>query len=106
MAKTYVTITELEFDNLLKPSKGWTKDKSGKEIVYSYVTKKNTDITIKVYSSVSNGVSRKVGKDAIRICAINTKTKKGIIKTGRINRIAGWTERLKEKVMDTIGKIW
>jgi hypothetical protein len=106
MSKTYVTITELEFDGLLQHAKGWTKDKSGNEIVYSYTSKKNPDIMVLVYSSITNGVSRKCGADAIRICAVNTRTNKGVLKSTRVNRVAGWNERVKERVIETIEKIW
>jgi Na+-translocating ferredoxin:NAD+ oxidoreductase RnfG subunit len=104
---TYVIVTELEFDNLLKHEKGWSKKIEGGEYVYHYVSKKNPDVVVKVFSSVTpNGVSRKCGGDAIRICAVNTKTNRGILKTGRVNRTAGWNERAKEKVIETINKIW
>jgi hypothetical protein len=106
MAATYVIVTEMEMDTLLKSDKGWTKTIEGGEYVYNYTTKKNPDIVVKVFSSVTpNGVGRKCGGDAIRIAAVNTKTNRGIIKNGRVNRTAGWDERLKDKVMETINKI-
>ena len=107
MAATYVIVTEMEMDNLLKSDKGWVKTIEGGEYVYNYTTKKNPDINVKVFSSVTqNGTGRKCGGDAIRVCAVNTKTNRGVIKAGRINRTAGWDERLQLKVMETIGKIW
>jgi hypothetical protein len=107
MAATYVIVTELEFDTLLKSDKGWEKKIEGGEYVYHYVSKKNPDVVVKVFSSVTpSGVSKKCGSDAIRICAVNTKTNRGILKTGRVNRTAGWDERAKEKVIETINKIW
>lgn len=107
MAGTYVIITELEMDALFKAEKSWVKSLEGGEYVYSYATKKNPDIVVKVFSSVTpNGVSRKCGGDAVRVCAVNTVTNRGIIKTGRVNRTAGWDTRVKDKVMETITKIW
>jgi hypothetical protein len=107
MAAKYVTVTELETDTLFKPDKGWNKVVEGGEFVYTLVVKKNTDILIKVFSSVTpNGVSRKCGGDAIRIAAVNTKTNRGVIKNGRVNRTANWDERVKAKVLETLGKIW
>lgn len=107
MAATYVTVTEMEMDTLFKSEKKWIKSIEGGEYVYTFTTKKNPDIDVKVFSSVTpNGVARKVGADAIRIAAVNTKTKKGVIKNGRVNRTAGWDERAKAKVIETIGKIW
>ena len=107
MAATYTTITELEFDTLLKHEKGWSKEVVGREFVYSHVPKKNPDTMIKVYSSIKlDGVSKKCGGDAIRVCAINTVTNRGIIKSSRINRTAGWDLRTKAKVIEVLGKIW
>ena len=107
MAATYIIITEMEMDTLFKSDKGWSKVLEGGEYVYQYTTKKNPDINVKVFSSVTpNGVARKCGGDAIRVCAVNTKTNRGVIKTGRVNRTAGWDERVKTKVTETISKIW
>ena len=105
--KTYVLITELEFDTLLKASKGWTKEYQYEELVYLYSSTKNPDIQVKVFSSLTRtGVSRKCGGDAIRVCAINTKTNRGIAKSKRVNRIAGWEDRIKARVIEIINKIW
>jgi hypothetical protein len=107
MAATYVIVTELEFDNLCKAEKGWTKKIEGGELVYHYTTVKNPDIVVKVFSSITPlGVSKKCGSDAIRVCAVNTVTNRGIIKTGRVNRTIGWDVRTKVKVLETISKIW
>lgn len=107
MVKSYVVVTELEFDNLLKYEKGWTKDYQGSELVYSYNTVKNPNIQIKVYSSLTkSGVCRKCGGDAIRIVAINTKTNKGVLKSSRTYRVPGWEVRVKEKVIGLINQIW
>jgi hypothetical protein len=107
MAATYVIVTEMEMDTLLKADKGWVKQIEGGEYVYHYTTNKNPDVVVKVFSSVTpSGVSKKVGSDAIRICAVNTKTNRGIIKNGRVNRTAGWDDRLKAKVLETIKNIW
>lgn len=107
MGSQYVTITELEMDALFKADKGWSKVLEGGEYVYRYTTLKNPDIVVKVFSSVTpDGVARKCGGDAIRICAVNTKTNRGVIKNGRVNRTSGWDDRVKTKVVDTIKKIW
>ena len=67
---SYVVVTELEFDTLLKPDKGWKKEVKGNEYVYSYTTKKNPNIDVLVYSSISinSACGRKCGGDAIRVC--------------------------------------
>ena len=103
---TYVTITEMEMDTLFKAEKNWSKHIEGGEYVYHFTPKKSPDVTIKVFSSVTpNGVSRKCGRDAVRVVAVNNKTNRGIIKNGRVNRTANWEERVKTKVLETIEKI-
>ena len=103
----YVIITELEFDALLKPDKGWTKSYSYEELVYTYQTKKNKDVVIKVYSSINKtGLSRKCGGDAIRIVGVNTKTNKGILKATRTYRVPDWEEKVQKKVLELIEKIF
>lgn len=104
MAAKYVTILEGEFDALLQPEKGWKKDYSGnaEEIIYKVNLPSRPHIQIKVYSSIhkNSSVSRPVGQDAIRICAINTNTNKGVRKARRVNRVPGWDVRLKERVVE------
>ena len=102
MASLYCTITELEMDAIFKPEKNWVKEYSGfhKEVVYSKLTKNKPWLQIRVYSSINknNGISAGVGKDALRVCVINIKTDKGVIKTKRINRVPGWNDRLVARV--------
>lgn len=106
MKATYVTITELEMDELFKDSKGWYKTVVGGEYVYSYTMKKRPDVDILVYSSVTpSGVSRKCGGDAIRVCAVNNTTKRGFLKSKRINRTQGWDKRVQERVMEIINNL-
>lgn len=101
---SYVTILESEFDAIFLPERNWVKEYSGhaKEIIYTkrFITKPN--VIVKVYSSIhkNDGVSRGCGKDAIRVCAVNTKTDRGVVKSNRINRVPGWDVRLKAKVTD------
>lgn len=100
----YVTILESEFDNIFKPEKRWEKEYSGhtNEIVYVKRFIKRPNVVVKVYSSIhkKDGVSRGCGTDAIRVCAVNTVTNRGVIKSNRINRVPGWETRLKKKVTD------
>lgn len=109
MSAKYVTITELEFDKVCQSEKGWNKtvQPGTREIVYTHNLKKLPHIQIKVYSSLSesDGVSRGCGSDAIRVCAVNTATDRGVRKTGRINRVGDWQLRLRTKVTDTIRSI-
>lgn len=103
MAATYIAILESDFDAIFTPEKNWKKDvMSNQEIVYSKPLLTKPHLLVKVYSSIrkANGVSRGVGQDAIRVCAINTKTDRGVRKTKRINRVPGWDVRLKERVTE------
>jgi len=100
----YATILEGEFDNIFTSERRWVKEYSGhaNEIVYvkRFISKPN--VVVKVYSSIhkKDGVSRGCGTDAIRVCAVNTVTNRGVIKSNRINRVPGWELRLKKKVTD------
>jgi hypothetical protein len=100
----YVTILETEFDNIFRPERNWEKEYSGNanEIVYTKRFKKKPNVVIKVYSSIhkDNGISRGCGQDAIRVCAVNTVTDRGVRKSSRINRVPGWETRLTKKVTD------
>jgi len=98
----YCTILESEFDTLLKNEKGWKKNESYGELVYTYDFKKYKNLQFKVFSSISknDGISRKCGGDAIRLCVINIQTKKGVRKTKRINRVPGWESRIKERFIE------
>lgn len=104
MAARYVTILEAEFDLIFKAEKGWVKDYSGQaeEVIYTKRLKTKPDIIVKVYSSIhkNNGLSRGVGQDAIRICAVNTKTDRGVMKTRRINRVPDWETRVVIRVTE------
>ena len=102
--KHYVTITELEMDNVFQPTKGWVKcyTEFHNEIVYTKNLKVKNWIQIKVYSSLrkDSRVSASVGKDSIKVCAINIQTNKGILKTKRIHRTLGWETRLIKRVTE------
>jgi hypothetical protein len=106
MSATYCSITEAEMDQVLKAEKGWTKTQTlhAMEIVYEYRLKKAPAVVIKVYSSVhkNNGLSRSCGEDAIRVCAVNTVSNRGVWKTKRVNRVPNWENRLKDRVMEII----
>jgi hypothetical protein len=100
----YCLITELEMDAIFKPEKNWVKEYSGfhSEIVYTKCLKSRPHIQIKVFSSLNknSGISAKCGADAVRVCAVNLNTDKGIIKTKRINRVPGWEQRLVKRVQE------
>lgn len=104
MANFYpVTIEEMR--DFLKKEKGWTESQNGqKEAVFCYQLKDNPHILIKVFSGIAvvSGQSRKCGSDAIRVCAVNTNTNAGWVKSNRVHRVEGWKNNLKERVLKVI----
>jgi hypothetical protein len=104
MSKTFTLVHENEFDALLKTEKGWVKEPSPftHELVYVCALPWNKDLVIKVYSSVrqNDSMGRGCGQDAIRVCAVNRRTNKGVRKSRRVNRVSGWEGRLKERVVE------
>lgn len=101
---TFELVHENQFDELLKADKNWSKEitPSTREIVYIRPFRSNPNLVIKVYSSVKQGDSlgRGCGQDAIRVCAVNIKTQKGVRKSRRVNRVPGWQGRVQERVME------
>jgi hypothetical protein len=98
----YCVITELEMDTIFKPEKNWVKEYSGfhNEVVYSKISKRKPWLQIRVYSSINknDGISAGSGNDSIKVCVINIKTDRGVIKTKRINRVPKWDDRLRNRV--------
>jgi len=105
----YCVSPDLETSNTINVthSPGWLLQKEGKEYVYGYRTTKNPDIVVYVYSTITNdGLGRKCGADAIRICLVNTTTNRGIGKSKRVNRTIGWDDRVKERVLELLKTVW
>lgn len=110
MAAEYVSISLAEMDAVLQKAKGWERSCEGtREWVYRYRSNKHRRVVVVVYSSIHVDASRAraVGKDAIRVCGIlthrpDTLECRGLAGMGRINRVTGWEERLKRKVMDCL----
>lgn len=91
---------------ILKIEKGWVESVTGKEIVFTFNLSSHREIQIKVFSSIKmdNGMGRDLGKDAIRVCAINTIKNCGWIKVSRVYRTTNWRDNLKERVIEVIEK--
>jgi hypothetical protein len=100
----YTEITEEQMSDLLKEDKGWMKaiQAGTKEVVYQWDLKAVPGVVIKVYSSIKNGVGRGKGKDAIRVCAVNTVTNRGWIKATHVKRVEGWRTNLQKRVLTVI----
>ena len=96
----YVKITEKEFDDYLKASNGWVKNRCGYEYVYDYQMKKVPSIIVKVMSSINTGTGegRNKGSDAIRVFAVKIdnrgKVVCGYIKRQTVYRTTNWRKNL------------
>jgi hypothetical protein len=98
--KKYTEILQEHMDSVFNTEHGWKKCVPvGSEVYYDLV---KGVFTIRVYSSIIEGKSRKRGKDAIRVCLLaNVDNKmKAIRKYPRVNRIATWESNLKRRVME------
>jgi ssDNA-binding Zn-finger/Zn-ribbon topoisomerase 1 len=105
----YCEITQAEFDEFMEPF-GFmcmNADRPNQERVYFYTWNDN-NYALKVYSSITTkeGVSRRVGADAIRVVVFMKV--QGIFKpTGpaiSIFRVANWRNNLKKKLNDCFTK--
>lgn len=103
---TYCRISTSEMQELLKTEKGWKTEMAGKEIVFSFNLKSYPFIQVKVFSSIKldTGVGRDLGKDAIRVCAVNVARNIGWIKVSRVYRTTNWRENLKSRITEVIEK--
>lgn len=107
MAATAVTITLADIDNFLQASKGWrvhVPTWKCKEHVRDFALSARPGVVVRVYSSIdiATGVSRPVGGDAIRVCAVDTVRDRGIVATRRVHRVANWRENLRERVLEVL----
>lgn len=104
----FYPVTAQEMRDALRIERGWKEDVNEfggiKEIVFSYFLKSFPFIQIKVYSGIkaNDEQSRRVGQDAIRVCAVNTKTSRGWVKASRVYRVEGWRNNLQERVLQVI----
>ncbi len=101
---TYYPVTAEEMRDFLKIEKGWIETVSSNEIVFDFALKAYPFIIVRVCSGIRRDTqaSRKVGKDAIRIYAFNSKTNCGWISTVRTYRTEGWKNNLKERIFEVI----
>ncbi len=104
---TFYNISANEMRAFLRKDKGWQEEQSlgrEKEIVFSYPIKVNPQIQVKVYSGIkiASGVSRGVGCDSIKVCAVDIRNHKGWIKAKRVHRVSNWRDNLKSRVIQVI----
>jgi hypothetical protein len=107
--KTFVTITLDEMESFLTPQNGWELQQTGNEYLFEYKLRSNTDIRIRVATSIriDKQLSRNKGSDAIRVYAILYKERgdvQGLSKHKRVNRTVGWKSNLEKAVIEIIEK--
>lgn len=108
MAATAVQITLSEMQQFLRPERGWTLAKIEfrcDEHVFDFVPfEAHPMVVVRVYTSIlkHTNVSREVGGDAIRVCAVDLKAGRGLIASQRVHRVANWRENLKARVEQVI----
>ena len=105
---SYVEISLEEMDEVLSEEKGWERGNGNgraREFIYEWSYDAHP-VKIVVFSSIHvvTHVSRGCGRDAIRVCAVNYETKKGILKSTRIKRTPGWDVRLRDAVVDVLNR--
>ena len=85
---TYCRISASEMKELLKTEKGWKTELAGKEIVFCFNLNSHKEIQVKVFSSITDKewIGRDIGKDAIRVCAVNVARNCGWVKVARVYR--------------------
>ena len=101
--KHFVTISLDEMKDVLCVEKGWEviTEPNSREYYFDFHLTRSPWIVIRVASSITeNGIGRGCGKDAIRVYAVDTKNKKGYIKTKRVYRIVTWKQNLQKAVLE------
>ena len=103
---TYTDIKIDEVRDLLKVDKGWVENENVgvNEYVFDWAVSSKPGEIVRVYSSVSkcNGKGRGCGRDAIRVCAFRSDTDRGLVRSRRVHRVAGWRDNLRSRVMDVL----
>lgn len=97
---TYCMVTLQEMDDYFTKQYGQRftryKESPGTEWIYSIVL--SPLVTVKVYSSIVDTISREAAQDAIRVVLLgavgNTGHYKALAKQRRVNRVAGWERNL------------
>lgn len=104
MPARYTEITEAEVMEHFHKWNVVPADSRTKELVLSFPIKDGVEVRVMTSIKLSSGSARKVGKDAIRVFALDTNRGKGYISTRRVYRVQNWRENVKMAVMDILGQ--
>jgi len=94
MSATYTAISEQEIRSFFHKWNETPRSRFVKELAFDFPVRDG--VIIRCFTSVKDGTSRKVGKDAIRVFAVDTKSDRGFIKAKRVNRTTNWQDNLKK----------
>jgi hypothetical protein len=92
-ANSYKQVTEEEIRECLGK---WTQvqPEGTRELCFEFPLRDG--VVLRCMTSVSAGVARKKGGDAIRVFALDTKRGKGYISTKRVYRTQRWSDNLRK----------
>ena len=110
MAATYTPVSLAEMVELLSPAKGWnevTLDRVQEHVLDWRVHRFAETVVVRVYTSVriSDDAGRGCGKDAIRVCAVNLDTDRGLVKAKRVHRVENWRINLRKRIESVIAEL-
>lgn len=98
---TATNISIEEMRRFLRESQGWheVQPSGSKEFVFDWRINQEPHIVLRVYTSiqVQTGVTRPVGSDAIRVCAVDLTNDRGYIRSTRVHRVEGWQSNLQAR---------
>lgn len=103
MSKSLFTlITAGEMDTVLSEA-GFQKVEmtdGTKEAVYEFPHQRLPHVVVRIYTSISDLMSRGCGEDAIRVILFDKRINKAVAKGVRTHRIVGWQDRMLQKARD------
>jgi hypothetical protein len=107
-------MTIAQMREVLRPDKGWRDVAQAIDAVHGrgehileWGFKKYPGVILRVYTSIdrATGVARDKGNDAIRVCAVNTNTDRGLVKSKRVLRVNNWRANLKHRVWEVMNVV-
>lgn len=105
----YVNTSRDDMLRVFMQDKGWAEQIAFGEYAYEREMRKAPGLFVVVYSGVRVGDNqgRGVGRDAIRVCVVdrrNPNMHRGFIKSRRVNRVKGWQDRVRERVLQVMSQ--
>jgi hypothetical protein len=99
MASTYCEITKAEMAAILEPKGLEVVQVVGcNELVWERRFKSDSNLSLRIYSSITGNVGRGCGEDAIRAVVFDHTSNKPVAGVVRTHRVPGWQVRLVTKL--------